>query len=145
MKATVIVILLFAVAVFTVASGASGKNSTDEDQLISILNQDEPNRLACWPLCFPTDIDMKGKREYVERAAGINEGEHSARAFNKLRRWLEVKNNPSSPLASSSLVARKLGLKPNWERKARESQSFHRRETAESRSGRQQAFRSSFS
>ena len=145
MKATVSVMLLFAVAVFTVANGVSGKNSTDEDQLISILNQDEPNRLACWPLCFPTDIDVKGKREYVERPAEINDGEHSARAFNKLRRWLEVKNNPSSPLASSSLVARKLGLKPNWERKARESQSFHRRETADSRSDRQQAFRSSFS
>lgn len=144
MKATVSVMLLFAVAVFTVASGVSDKNSTDEDQLISILNQDEPNRLACWPLCFPTDIEM-GKREYVERVAEKNEGEHSARAFNKLRRWLEVKNNPSSPLASSSLVARKLGLKPHWERKARESQSFHRRETADSRSDRQQAFRSSFS
>ena len=143
MKATVSVMLLFAVAVFTVASGASDKNSTDEDQLMSILNQDEPNRLACWPLCFPTDIEI-GKREYVERAAETNEGEHSARAFNKLRRWLEVKNNPSSPLASSSLVARKLGLKPNWERKARESQSFHRRETADSRSDRQQAYRSSF-
>ena len=143
MKATVSVMLLFAVAVFTVASGASVKNSTDEDQLISILNQDEPNRLACLPLCFPTDI--VGKREYVERPAEVNEGEHSARAFNKLRRWLEVQNNPSSPLASSSLVARKLGLKPNWERKAQESQSFHRRETADSRSDRQQAFRSSFS
>ena len=145
MKATVSVMLLFAVAVFTVASGASDKNFTDEDQLMSILNQDEPNRLACWPLCFPTDIEMQGKREYVERAGEINEGERSARAFNKLRRWLEVKNIPSSPLASSSLVARKLGLKPNWERKARESQSFHRRETADSRSDKQQAFRSGFS
>ena len=114
MKATVSVILLFAVAVFTVASGPSDKNSTDEDQLISILNQDEPNRLACLPLCFPTDI-IDGKREYVERPAEVNEGEHSARAFNKLRRWLEVKNIPSSPSASSSLVARKLGLRPNWE------------------------------
>ena len=142
MKATVSVMVIFAVAVFTVASGASDKNSTDEDQLISILNQDEPNRLACFPLCFPPHV---GKREYVERVAEKNEGEHSARAFNKLRRWLEVKNNPSSPLASFSLVARKLGLKPNWERKARESQSFHRRETADSRSDRQQAFRSSFS
>ena len=142
MKATVSTMLLFAVAVFTVASDASGKNSTDKDQLISILNQDEPNRLACFPVCFPTDINM-GKREYVERAAEINEGEHSANAFNKLRRWLEVKDLPSSPLASSSLVTRKLGLKP--ERKARESQSFYRRETADSRSDRQQAFRSTFS
>ena len=142
MKATVSTMLLFAVAVFTVASDASGKNSTDKDQLISILNQDEPNRLACFPVCFPTDINM-GKREYVERAAEINDGEHSANAFNKLRRWLEVKDLPSSPLASSSLVTRKLGLKP--ERKARESQSFHRRETADSRSDRQQAFRSTFS
>ena len=106
--------LFLIVVVFTAADTTSDTNATDYQQLVSTINQNEPNNLACFPFCVPMSKE-DGKREYFWSAAQTMKDEQSARDINELhpkfRRWLTVEDRPSSSLAIPRLVARKQGLK----------------------------------
>ena len=137
---------LLMVVVFTAAdTTAPDTNATDYQQLASTMNQDEPNKLACFPMC----IDMKdGKREDFWSADETISDEQSARDINKLhpkfRRWLTVEDRPSSSLALPRLVAIKQELEQTSKGAvARDSQSHHGSMTSDQRGGRYQRSRPS--
>ena len=97
MQAIFWTVFVLAVVSLSKANRNITATASNDEGLISSMNKNEPNKAACFPVCFP----QMGKRDDLSRAKPkeLMQDERPARAIDKLHakfgRWLEDRFFPS--------------------------------------------------
>lgn len=121
--------VLVVIVLSTAGGSATDLNSSatpySEDEIASIINQNAPSKLACFPIC-PGEMGKRGSlskaNEIVSRSLEEQmQNEQSPRRLSQLhpkfRRWLE--NGPLS--SQGSHQKQQLGAEYAWKRAGRTS------------------------
>ena len=89
MKAIIWMLLVLTVVSLTKANSNITAQASNDKGLVSSMNQNEPNKAACFPLCFPMDMGKRGdhpkaKQDLSQRAGELMQDERSATDIYKL-------------------------------------------------------------
>ena len=125
MKAIIWTLLVLVVVSQTKADGNITAEASNDKGLVSSMNQNEPNKAACFPFCFP-DIgrrdDLPRAKQDVQRAEDSMQDERSATETYKLhpkfRRWLGDRSSSSwrSLRLSTEKRQHRLRTERTWKR-----------------------------
>lgn len=145
MKAIIWTLLVSAVVSLTKADSNITAEASNDKGLVSSINQNEPNKAACFPLCFPDmgkrDDLSRAKQDVSQRAEDLMQDERSATEIYKLhpkfRRWLGDRSSSSwrSLRLSTEKRQHRLRTERTWKRTGLHSSQSEIKRMTSSKSG----------